>query len=95
LTNYPGWVAELIQSHDCGYTVPPDDPVKFADALEAAAIDPHREIKGRNALKLAQSAFNRDKLGQDFVRWLVEKVPPQENDGAVETKSVRQLVDAS
>jgi len=95
LTNYPGWVAELIQSHDCGYAVPPDDPIKFADALEAAAADPHRLEKGRNALKLAESKFNRDKLGRDFVRWLVEKIPPHENDGVVEAKSARQMVDAS
>jgi glycosyltransferase involved in cell wall biosynthesis len=76
LTNYPGWVAELIESHDCGFAVPPDDPVAFANALEMAAADSAIAEKGTNALKLAEAMFSREKLGRDFVRWLVDGIPP-------------------
>jgi glycosyltransferase involved in cell wall biosynthesis len=44
LNNYPGWLAEMITEHRCGFAVPPDNPVAFADALEQAAAD-------RDALK--------------------------------------------
>ena len=32
--NYPGWLAQIIRENECGIYVPPEDPEKFADALE-------------------------------------------------------------
>ena len=40
LINYPGWLAELIQEHQCGIAVPPGDPVAFAEALIHLADNP-------------------------------------------------------
>lgn len=71
LVNYPGWVADLLQQHDCGYSVEPDDAERFADALVYVAD--HREelkAKGKNARLLAESKFNLDSLGDQFVGWL-------------------------
>ncbi|MCJ8191965.1 glycosyltransferase family 4 protein [Sphingomicrobium aestuariivivum] len=68
LNNYPGWLAEMIETHDAGLTVAPDDAAAFADALEAAAND--RETlkrKGRNARALAESEFDRSALAQRWV----------------------------
>ena len=45
INNYPGWLAQLINEHECGYVVPPDDPQAFAKALEIASLD-------RTALKI-------------------------------------------
>jgi glycosyltransferase involved in cell wall biosynthesis len=71
LNNYPGWLAELIESHGCGFAVPPDDPVAFANALEAAAAD-RGALKemGRRSLALARSDFDRARLSERFVDWL-------------------------
>lgn len=82
LNNYPGWIAGLIQQHNCGYVVPPDDPAAFADALEAAAADRHAvKEKGRAARALAQAAFNRDSLADTFIRWVVDgDARPDSND---------------
>ncbi len=33
ITNYPGWVADLVGEHQCGKSVPPDDVAKFAQAI--------------------------------------------------------------
>lgn len=75
LNNYPGWLADLIREHDCGFVVPPEDPVAFADALEQAAADQERlQEMGRRARQLAEKEFDRDKLAARFVRWLVETV---------------------
>ncbi|MEY6432352.1 glycosyltransferase family 4 protein [Thioalkalicoccus limnaeus] len=73
LNNYPGWLAEMITEHGCGYAVPPDDPGAFADALIHAAD--HRQdlaAMGERARALAQSRFDRRQLADRFVDWLAE-----------------------
>lgn len=71
LNNYPGWLAEIIGEHKCGFAVSPDDPVAFADALEKAADN--RELlkcMGSRARKLAESNFNRIELADKWVDWV-------------------------
>lgn len=71
LNNYPGWLAEMIQEHRCGYAVPPQDPAAFADALEYAA-DHGKEVEemGKRGLDLARDRFDRKILAGQFVDWL-------------------------
>lgn len=73
LNNYPGWLAELIVLHDCGFAVPPDDPSAFADALEQAAND-RAELKamGRRARVLAALQFDRVQMSGRWVAWVTE-----------------------
>lgn len=75
LNNYPGWLADLINENKCGYAVPPEDPVQFANALEAAASD-KTELKaqGVRARKLAEAQFDRAHLAEHWVRWLESAV---------------------
>ena len=63
LNNYPGWLAEIISRQQCGYAVPPDDPVAFADALCHAA-DHRAELvaMGARARELAVAEFDRERL---------------------------------
>jgi glycosyltransferase involved in cell wall biosynthesis len=71
LINYPGWLAELVEEHDCGYAVPPDDPARFADALERAAADRDALAEqGRRARALAASMFDRRLLSEQFAAWV-------------------------
>lgn len=73
LNNYPGWLADLIQEYQCGWVVPPDDPIAFADALEEAAADRARlREMGRNARRLAEMKFDRRKLATHFVQWVTD-----------------------
>lgn len=71
LNNYPGWLAELIKSEDAGFTVPPESPTQFADALEVAAAN-RKQLKqmGKNAQALAKREFDRAKLAQKFSDWV-------------------------
>lgn len=73
LNNYPGWLAEMIRQHECGFAVPPDDPVAFVDALEQAASD-RKALKtmGQRGHALAETDFSRDLLADRFVTWLTE-----------------------
>jgi glycosyltransferase involved in cell wall biosynthesis len=71
LTNYPGWVANLIAANRCGVAVRPDDPVAFADALERLAED-HAALRamGLRARQLAVRDFDRMLLANRFVDFL-------------------------
>ena len=58
----------MIEINNCGFTIPPDDPIAFADALENAASN--REdlaIKGARGKKLAVLEFDRQKLADKWV----------------------------
>lgn len=73
LNNYPGWLANLIDEHDCGFTVAPDDAVAFADALESAQFDREElKRKGLNAAKLAREKFARQDLAAKWVDWVTD-----------------------
>jgi glycosyltransferase involved in cell wall biosynthesis len=75
ITNYPGWLADLITEHDCGVAVPPDNPEAFADALIMLADNPKkRRHQGENARTLAEKEFERSKLAQKWIQILEEVV---------------------
>jgi len=68
LTNYPGWIAEIVDEHVCGVSVEPGDASSFADAMERLA-DSSEDlgVMGRNARCLAESKFNRKELCERLV----------------------------
>ena len=71
LTNYPGWVADLVRENGCGFAVEPAQPAAFADALEAAADNKDSLVgMGEASAKLAEQQFSRDDLANRFVEWL-------------------------
>ena len=71
LNNYPGWMAEIIEEHHCGFTVPPENPVAFADALEQAASNRAAlRAMGQRGLALAKAQFARHALADKWVDWV-------------------------
>lgn len=71
LNNYPGWLAEMITEHRCGFAVPPDNSVAFADALEQAATDRGAlKAMGQRGRALAETQFDRNKLADCWVDWM-------------------------
>lgn len=75
LNNYPGWLASMIEEHACGFSVEPDSPEAFADALEHAADDREQLRRmGDNAEQLARQDFDREILSNHFVDWLESAV---------------------
>jgi glycosyltransferase involved in cell wall biosynthesis len=68
ITNYPGWISELIEEHKCGLSVPPDNNEKLAEALIFLADN--RELlptMGKNSAKLGREKFARENLSSDFI----------------------------
>lgn len=82
LNNYPGWVGEYIQKHNCGVVVEPKNPQAFANAVEDL-MKQRNELPamGANARKIAETIFNRDILGKHFVEVFesVKKMLPAKN----------------
>ena len=77
LNNYPGWLAGMIKEHDCGFAVPPDDAIAFADVLERAAADRAALTDmGTKARALAAAEFDRAKLSARWVAWVTEGKTP-------------------
>ncbi len=76
ITNTAGWIAKLVQEHECGFYVHPDTPADFlkkisyylndSDALEQAQY---------NARQLAESQFSREKLTRQFVQIFLNHLP--------------------
>lgn len=76
IINYPGWLAELVREQRCGWSVPPEDPEAFAEALIAAANDrAEAERRGAAALALGTQMFARSDLARKFVKTLEGVVP--------------------
>lgn len=73
LNNYPGWLAEMIIEHRCGFAVPPDNPAAFADALERAARDREAlRAMGVRGRALAEAQFDRALLADRWVDWVTQ-----------------------
>jgi glycosyltransferase involved in cell wall biosynthesis len=70
LTNYPGWVADLVTEHECGIAVPPDNAAAFADGLVQMRYAERTKLSS-NARDLAKAEFSRDTLGQQFAAHLI------------------------
>lgn len=86
LNNYPGWLAEMIRDHQCGFSVEPENPKAFADALEKAADDREAlKAMGQRGRELAEQAFNRQLLSNRFVDWLEGTVNPAQDREEVPT----------
>jgi glycosyltransferase involved in cell wall biosynthesis len=83
LTNYPGWVADMVRNQGCGYAVQPDNPAAFADALEAAASDRnHLREMGRKGRVLAEQEFGRSRLAGRWVEWVEGACSPVSGDSS-------------
>jgi len=69
MTNYPGWVADIIEEEECGLAVAPDDPEKFADALMYLADLPksQKEKMAASAKAIGKRTFDRKILATQFV----------------------------
>ena len=67
LNNYPGWLADMINEHNLGVVVRPDDAAEFADALIGLSNDKAKlETMGKNARQFAKANFDRKKLAVIF-----------------------------
>ena len=71
VNNYPGWLADLINEHQLGRSVPPRNPAAFAEALIELAGNPDQLASMcANARDLAELQFSRDLLAEKWCKVL-------------------------
>ena len=75
LTNYPGWVADLIKINECGFTCDAGDASIFANQIESILLNKESlKNMGINAKKLGEKEFNRNLLSQYWVSWVFDGI---------------------
>jgi glycosyltransferase involved in cell wall biosynthesis len=68
LCNYPGWVTDLINEHECGAAAEAENPEAFASALMHLADGPEALLGMQtNALTLAETSFAREKIAASLI----------------------------
>lgn len=81
VTNYPGWIADMVRENSCGIATLPNSSASFADAICSLADDPKmREAMGRNARVLAENAFSRRAMAAKFLTLLRAVSRPSKHD---------------
>lgn len=65
LTNYPGWLADMINEHNLGVSVEPNNPDLFAEQLIGLSRQRERlSVMSRNARNIAETKFDRMSLAE-------------------------------
>jgi glycosyltransferase involved in cell wall biosynthesis len=60
LVTNDGWTRHLVETHRCGWYVPPSNPMALAARIEQALHDPDQcAAAGRNGARLARQQFDR------------------------------------
>jgi glycosyltransferase involved in cell wall biosynthesis len=72
--NYSGWQAGLLNGHDAGLVLPANDPGKAARLLaDYLSDEAHLKAAGRNARRLAETEFDRDRQAR-LLAEIIEQV---------------------
>ena len=65
--NYPGWLAKVIEDHDIGVVVPPDEPKIMAKYLVDLSNSPKKLYEmSKNARRVAEDKFSRTLLAEEW-----------------------------
>jgi glycosyltransferase involved in cell wall biosynthesis len=68
IQNTRGWIRDLLDSEECGFTVDPDDESELVDRLIELCDDPELAARlGRNARALAEREFDQEVLSARYL----------------------------
>jgi len=73
IQNTKGWISDLVTERECGINVAPNNTKEMADAILQMVANKELQNKfSNNALKLAQTEFNRDLLAFKYLKNLTD-----------------------
>jgi glycosyltransferase involved in cell wall biosynthesis len=76
IQNTGGWIRDLVDREDCGLNAAMGDPSSMAACIRRLASDSSlRDELGRNARRLAEGPFNRDRLAETYRQALLDAIP--------------------
>lgn len=72
IVNSNGWTKDIVNNHQVGFYVDPENPSELANLLDALSKD-HSELKGMGlrSRRLAESKFDRNKLAKELETVLI------------------------
>ena len=76
LVNYPGWVANLLEEHACGFSVGATNPEMLASQLADLVTQPSKlNAMSKASLIVAKSFFDRELLAEKWVASVMLAAP--------------------
>jgi glycosyltransferase involved in cell wall biosynthesis len=76
IQNTGGWIRDLVDRESCGLNAAMGDPQSMAACIRRLASDRSlRDELGRNARRLAEGPFNRDRLAETYRQALHDAIP--------------------
>jgi len=80
LVNFGGWIKELLENHNAGVYVEPDNPKAMADKLvEMSKKTAWCHEMGKNSRKLAEEKFDRNRLARKLEKNFEEVINARKN----------------
>ena len=74
--NYPGWVANLLEEHACGFSVGATNPEMLASQLADLVTQPSKlNAMSKASLIVAKSLFDRELLAEKWVASVMLAAP--------------------
>jgi len=68
IVNSPGWTKDMLEEHDCGLFVNPENPIDLIDKILFLKANPDRcSLMGENSRKLAEIQYDKSILCPKFV----------------------------
>jgi glycosyltransferase involved in cell wall biosynthesis len=73
VVNHYGWVADMLNSHSCGFVVNPKKSEEFAIKLSELSLNHQLCIEyGKNSRLLAENEFSRDELTKKWIEFIIK-----------------------
>jgi glycosyltransferase involved in cell wall biosynthesis len=76
LNNTPGWIEQILDDAQAGFTYSPGEAAQAASLLIELATTPERlEEMGKNARRVAEQTFSRERMSAQYIA-LLESIKP-------------------
>ena len=70
--NYPGWIADLVGKHQCGFVAKPGDAGEYVEQLLYTIDNPKKVTEMSVAAIRLSNQFRRDDLATRFEKTLIK-----------------------
>jgi glycosyltransferase involved in cell wall biosynthesis len=88
IQNTGGWIRDLVEEQACGLNARMGDPHSMAECIRRMSTDDTLRMRlGRNAKRLAETAFNRDILSREYREGLLSLTREAEADNRMDASA--------
>ena len=70
ITNFSGWIRDLVEENECGIYLKPENPEEFESLIKPFLVEAQLRKQQDNARKLAERSFNKDEQIKNLMNFL-------------------------